>query len=114
MALRSLPLTDKAGPGGRPRDSRAPGNAFSEWLATCGLTPKEVADGLGLSDSSVYNMRNAYFKPGRELANKIAAFTKGKVSSASWDQVKGRPRAAAPKRGRKRKPRKQPAAEVTP
>jgi DNA-binding XRE family transcriptional regulator len=103
MALRSLPLTDKSRPGGRPRKTRAPHNAFAAWLATCGMTPTEVAEKLKLSVSAIYNARNGYFKPGREVANHIATFTGGAVSAASWDQSRGRPRDGA------KKPRKRAA-----
>ncbi|HSR79133.1 MAG TPA: hypothetical protein VLN57_21345 [Xanthobacteraceae bacterium] len=116
--MRSLPLTDKAGPGGRPRDSRAPSNAFAEWLATCGMTATEVAVKLTalvrrddpkrrgidartgkpweLSISMVYNCRNAYAVPGRTLANAIAELSDGVVASTSWDLKNVRPRGAAP------------------
>lgn len=90
--MRSLPLTDKTRPGGRPRRSRAPRNAFADWLAACGKTPGDVAKALGVSVSSVYNCRNAYFKPGRDLAVKIERLTGGKVAIESWSAAKARAR----------------------
>jgi len=74
---------------------------FAAWLATCGMTPTQVAKALKLSVSAVYNARNGYFKPGRETANHIAAFTEGAVSAASWDEAKSRPRKAPAKRRKK-------------
>lgn len=107
--MRSLPLTDKSKPGGRPRESRAPHNAFSEWLMTCGLTPGEVAKKLKLSVSSIYNARNGYFSPGRKVANRIAKLTDGKVPASSWDEAVVRERTdAAPKVAVKRTRKKSP------
>jgi hypothetical protein len=96
--MRALPLTDKARPGGRPRRSRAPSNAFAQWLQSCGKTPEEIADELKCSVSSVYNARNAYFKPGRALAHKIQELTTDPETGVSavpmtvWQAVKARPR----------------------
>ena len=92
--MRALPLTDKSRPGGRPRQSRAPRNAFADWLASCGKTPEEVATLLETSVSSVYNARNGYFKPGRDLAVKIAEVSKGAVPVDAWKAVKARKRKA--------------------
>lgn len=96
--MRALPLTDKARPGGRPRRSRAPSNPFAVWLASCGKSPEDVATALGVSVSSVYNARNAYFKPGRRLAVAIEELARdpatgeSAVPVAAWDKVKSRPR----------------------
>lgn len=90
--MRALPLTNKSKPGGRPRQSRAPRNAFADWLKDCGLTPEQVATKLDVSLSSVYNARNGYFKPGLDLALKIAELSAGKVPAASWSKAKARPR----------------------
>jgi hypothetical protein len=114
--MRSLPLTNAAGPGGRPRATRAPANAFAAWLATCGMTPSEVQDRLTailrradpsrwkekeLSISMIYNTRNAYARPGRDLANAIAELSKGKVPTTSWPAKSVRPRKTPIKRTRK-------------
>lgn len=124
--MRSLPLTNAAGPGGRPRASRAPANAFAEWLASCGMTPTEVQDKLTailrrtdparwnvtvtvdgkqvkkkLSISMIYNTRNAYARPGRDLANAIAELSAGKVPTTSWPAKAVRPRKTPAKRTRK-------------
>lgn len=94
--MRALRLTDKSRPGGRPRQSRAPRNAFADWLATCGMTPDKVAKALGgISVSSVYNARNGYFKPGRDLAIKIAELSNGAVPVESWREAKARKRKAS-------------------
>jgi hypothetical protein len=93
--MRALPLTNKSRPGGRPRQTRAPKNPFSDWLASCGKTPEQVAKLLEVSVSSVYNARNGYFKPGRELAVRIEEVTKGAVPVKVWDGVKARKRKAA-------------------
>lgn len=93
--MRALPLTNKSRPGGRPRQTRAPRNAFSDWLAGCGKTPSQVATALGVSVSSVYNARNSYFKPGRELAINIEKLSEGKVPIESWSKGKARARKAA-------------------
>lgn len=124
--MRSLPLTNAAGPGGRPRATRAPANAFAGWLASCGMTPSEVRDKLTdilrrtdparwkvmvevdgklvpkkLSISMIYNTRNAYARPGRDLANAIAELSKGSVPTTSWPAKAVRPRKTPAKRTRK-------------
>lgn len=93
--MRALPLTNKSRPGGRPRQSRAPRNAFADWLADCGKTPTEIAKALKVSVSSIYNARNTYFKPGRELALAIEQLSGGKVPIESWSKGKARARKAA-------------------
>lgn len=90
--MRSQPLTAATKPGGRPRKSRAPRNAFADWLATQKLTPKEIAKALGTSVSTIYNARNGYFSPARDLAVKIEEYTKGSVTVESWGEAKTRPR----------------------
>ncbi len=95
--MRAQPLTNAARPGGRPRSSRAPRNPFADWLATCGKTPETLADDLGVSVSSVYNARNGYFKPGRDLAVKIEELSGGAVPVASWGKAKARKRKAPAK-----------------
>lgn len=104
--MRSLPLTDKTRAGGRPRRTRAPANPFAVWLADCGMTPEDVAaklsklTGKPLSVSSIYNSRNAYFKPGRALAVAIEHLTTDPTTQISacpvstWEVVKARPRRA--------------------
>jgi len=106
--MRSLPLTNKSKPGGRPRDSRAPANDFAAWLAHCNLTPAAVAEKIGealkritngrktkISVSSVYNARNAYYTPGRDLAVAISEVSRGKVAVSSWGSTKVRARKEA-------------------
>lgn len=93
--MRALPLTDKSRPGGRPRQSRAPRNPFADWLKGCGKTPEQVAKLLKVSVSSVYNARNGYFKPGRDLAVLIDEVSAGAVPVESWTGVKARKRKAA-------------------
>lgn len=93
--MRSLPLTNKTRPGGRPRQSRAPRNDFREWLRTCGMTPNKIAKDLGVSVSSIYNAANGYFTPGRALAVEIEALSGGAVSIESWGEAKVRKRRKA-------------------
>lgn len=88
-------MTNKSRPGGRPRKSRAPRNAFRDWLLTCGMTPTEIAKKLKVSVSSVYNAANSYFKPGREMAIEIEKLSGGKVKIESWSNAKARPRKAS-------------------
>jgi DNA-binding XRE family transcriptional regulator len=97
MSLRALPLTDKSRPGGRPRDDRAPRNAFSDWLMTCRMKPEVIATKLGVSVSAIYNARNGYYKPGLALAVKIAKLTRGKVPVDSWLRFELRERKPAAK-----------------
>lgn len=121
--MRSLPLTNAAGPGGRPRETRAPSNAFAEWLASCGLTPEEVQAKLTkilrrldparwkdrkLSISMVYNARNAYARPGRDLAVAIAELSEDAVSVASWAKSEVRPRKPQVRRKRAKRSRSAP------
>ncbi len=109
--MRALPVTNTAHPGGRPRQSRAPSNPFAVWLSSCGRTPEQIAEELGCSVSSVYNSRNAYFKPGRKLAYKIQQLTTDRTTGVSavpmtaWEEVRSRPRKLA-----KAKPRISKAA----
>ena len=91
-SMRALPLTSNQRPGGRPRASRAPRNAFRDWLVDCGMTPQAIAKTLKISVSSVYNSANGYFIPGRKLAVAIEQLTKGKVSVESWETSKPRKR----------------------
>lgn len=93
--MRALPLTNKSRPGGRPRQSRAPRNAFADWLASCGKTPTAIATALEVSVSSIYNARNGYFKPGREMAVAIEELSGGAVPVESWRDAKARKRAKA-------------------
>ncbi len=98
--MRAMPLTDKSKPGGRPRKSRAPANPFATWAASCGMTPEELATALKVSISTIYNIRNGYFLPGRNLAVKIEELTRDKRSKRSavpascWNEIKVRERAA--------------------
>ncbi len=92
--MRAQPLTDKTRPGGRPRGKRAQRNAFADWLAKCGKSPDQLAKALGVSISSIYNARNAYFIPGRDLAVKIEKESGGAVSVESWSKTKTRKRKA--------------------
>jgi hypothetical protein len=88
--MRAQPMTKSTGPGGRPRRSRAKRNAFADWLAETALKPTEVAKALKISSSSVYNLRNGYFAPGRELALAIAVLTEQKVTPESWPEARPR------------------------
>lgn len=90
--MRALPINKTAGPGGRPRDSRAPRNAFADWLASSKMTSAKIAEALEVGISTVYNLRNSYFLPGLSLAVKIEELSKGRVKVASWDDVQVRPR----------------------
>ncbi len=90
--MRAQALTNHSRPGGRPRATRAPRNAFADWLSHCELTPQQIAKALNVSISSVYNCRNSYFVPGRELAVKIEQLTGGKVPIESWSKIKARKR----------------------
>jgi hypothetical protein len=45
-----------------------------------------------VSVSSVYNARNGYFKPGRDLAVKIEELSAGAVPVSSWSESKARKR----------------------
>lgn len=99
--MRALPLTDKARAGGRPRRSRAPSNPFAVWLASCGRSPRDIADELKVSVSSIYNARNAYMRPGRRLAAAIEVLTidpktgESACPVLSWEGVRIRPRKPA-------------------
>jgi DNA-binding XRE family transcriptional regulator len=87
-----MPLTKATGPGGRPRrESEQPAIPFAAWLAKSKLTAEQLAVSLDVAPSSIYNMRNGYFTPGRELAVKIAAVSKGKVPADSWPPARPRP-----------------------
>lgn len=74
-------------------------NAFATWLAKSKLKASELSESLGVSDSTVYNLRNGYFTPGRELAVLIAKVSKGKVPADSWPPA--RPRKASPPKSKR-------------
>lgn len=59
------------------------------------MAPTKIATTLGVSVSSIYNARNGYFKPGRELAVEIEKLSSGKVKVESWGEAKARKRARA-------------------
>ena len=75
---------------GRSRPT-GPNKAFTSWLETCGMTPLQVAKKANCSISAIYNLRNGYFRPGRQLSNAIAEISTSKskcrVPSSSWDEV---------------------------
>lgn len=85
--MRALPLTKGARPGGRPRNTRAPRNAFADWLARSKIKPEDLAKKLAISVSAIYNLRNSYYLPGRELSVAICEASKGAVSVESWSDV---------------------------
>lgn len=84
----AVPLTNAAAPGGRHRAKAPPDGPFQRWLATCGLTLSELTTKLGCSSSSIYNARNGYFVPGRDLAVAIARLSDGAVPVDSWTALK--------------------------
>lgn len=90
--MRAQPLTQSTGPGGRPRRSRAKRNAFADWLAKSHTKPGTLAKELKVSASSIYNLRNGYFGPGRDLAVKIATLSEGAVPVDSWPPARPRKR----------------------
>lgn len=90
--MRALPLTKSARPGGRPRSTRAPRNAFADWLARSKIKPEDLAKTLGISVSAIYNLRNSYYLPGRELAVSISLASKNAVTVESWSDVTPRKR----------------------
>jgi hypothetical protein len=59
------------------------------------MSPKEIAKALGTSVSSIYNARNGYFSPARDLAVKIEKYTDGQVAVESWGEAKTRTRSKA-------------------
>ncbi len=90
--MRALPFGKTSGPGGRPRRSRAPRNPFAEWIIKSKLKSDVIAARLEITVSAVYNLRNSYYAPGRELAVRIEEVTGGVVKVESWSDVKVRPR----------------------
>jgi hypothetical protein len=91
--MKAQALTDATGPGGRPRRTKPKPSAFAAWLKASKLTPGKAAELLGVAVSSVYNLRNAYFAPGLDLAVKIAEVSGGAVPADSWPTPRRRPRA---------------------
>ena len=79
-----------------PRPSRPRlrvSSAFGRWIDTLrmpdNINPmpyRKVAELLGCSEQAVSNIRKGHYKPGRELANRIATASGGIVSAASWDK----------------------------
>ena len=54
-----------------------------------------MAKQLGISVSAIYNLRNSYYSPSRELAVRIEALSEGAVTVESWSDVTPRPRGKA-------------------
>lgn len=69
---------------GRPRLKR-PG-AFSKWIEGTGLPLAALARELECSIQAVSNLRGGHCLPGRELANRIDALSKGAVPQTVWDR----------------------------
>lgn len=70
--------------GRRSRVRPATNTKFGEWLRASGYSPIEIAEALGVGRSAVYNLRNGDFKPGRDLAVKIAVMTRDTVRPEDW------------------------------
>jgi len=74
--------------GGRPRKYPPPSSAFADWLARWlevdGHTIHDLAATLGISPSTIYNLRNGYFPPGLKLALAIEEASGGEVAAKSW------------------------------
>lgn len=90
--MKAQALTTATGPGGRPRRTKPKPSAFAVWLKASKLTPTQAAELLGVAVSSVYNLRNAYFAPGLDLAVKIAEVSGGTVPADSWPAPRKRRR----------------------
>jgi hypothetical protein len=112
--MRAVPVNETTRAGGRPRSERAVVNKWGEWLEGCGMPPVKVAEKLTarlvkigarerekpVSASTVYNIRNSYFIPGRSLASAIAELTDGEIPVEYWDTVEVRKPPPKRKRGR--------------
>jgi hypothetical protein len=102
--MRAVPVNETTRAGGRPRSERAVVNKWGEWLEGCGMPPAQVAEKLTkrlvkmggrektdpVSTSTIYNLRNSYFLPGRDLAIAIEELTDGEVPVVSWSSVQKR------------------------
>ena len=70
--------------GGRPSEYPHKCSVFGEWLEACGMSVQEVAEGLEISPSGVYNLRLGMFRPGAALMFRIEDFTEGEVPVHAW------------------------------
>lgn len=76
LYANTVPVTAGSPPGGRPRKSAAPANAFAVWLASQPKSVAAIADELGLTRWTIYHLRNGYHQPSLEVAKKIAELSR--------------------------------------
>jgi transcriptional regulator with XRE-family HTH domain len=60
---------------------------FSDWLKSSGLTQKEFAERIGVTQSAISHLRNNRKRPSFELMVKIEKATKGKVKLNDWRET---------------------------
>lgn len=114
LYANTVPVTAASPPGGRPRRSEAPANAFAVWLASQPKSVRQIADELGLTRWTVYHLRNGYHQPSLEVAKKIAEMSRPRdpatgetvgdpaVPESSWPPAKPRPAKSRRKSTRRR------------
>ncbi len=70
---------------GKARSKRQ--TPLSDWIDTAGMTRREVADRLGLAETSLNRLCRGVRRPSIEVAFAIEKLTKGKVPAAYWQKV---------------------------
>lgn len=115
LYANTVPVTAGSPPGGRPRKSEAPANAFAVWLSGQTKSVAEIALALGLTRWTIYHLRNGYHQPSLEVAKKIAELSRPRdpgtgevtgdpaVPAESWPPP--RPRTKRPRTTRRRRAR---------
>jgi transcriptional regulator with XRE-family HTH domain len=70
---------------GRERAKKA--TPLAGWIDSSGMTRREVAERLGLAETSLNRLCRGDRRPGFELAFAIEKMTKGKVPAAFWQKI---------------------------
>ncbi len=73
---QTIPVTPSSGRGGRPRRDAAPTTPFAAWLAVQPRTVRQLAEELGVSQWTIYHLRDGYARPSLELANRLAELSR--------------------------------------
>jgi DNA-binding transcriptional regulator YdaS (Cro superfamily) len=60
---------------------------LADWIDASGKTRREVAEHLGLAETSLNRLCNGARRPGIELAFAIEKLTKGKIPAEFWRKI---------------------------
>lgn len=68
----------------RPRSVGAV--ALDRWIASAGMSAREVADMIGVSPQALSHYRCGYSQPNEDIARSIASITADGVPSTVWER----------------------------